>query len=191
MLLEDAGVVHQHVDPVHLPDHPVGQGLRLGRVGDVGLENAVGAALQPGQRLLGRLPVDVVVDRHAGAGFGERHRNRAADAAGCSGDQGDLAVEIDFHEILRMTVLPKRRRHGNGNRIIFQASRFQEIYRGRSPEKKEVRKFRPDEVEIKGSALEAAAEHGRPPARIRAYLPIRFSEEAPEVSMEPSVGLPP
>ena len=98
----DAGVVDQDVDPAELVDDALHRGLRGGGVDDVAADadraGTVGEV--EAARGVGGGGLVEVEDRDRGALAGEALGDAEADASGCSGDDGDAAVEPTHGELL-------------------------------------------------------------------------------------------
>jgi hypothetical protein len=97
VLLVDAGVVDQHVDPAQLAHDPLDQGARPLGVGQVGLGRPVPAGAEGGQGGLGGPPVGAELDHHRGPAGRELLGHGAADPARAARDQRHLALEVRAH----------------------------------------------------------------------------------------------
>ena len=100
VVAEDAGVVHQHVEPAGLHLDLGHESLDLGGVADVGRDQVDGR-IQPaelrrvGLGVLAVLAAIVeVVEDTGGPGPGEPFEDGGPDPAGATGDQGRLAGEV-------------------------------------------------------------------------------------------------
>jgi hypothetical protein len=104
--LEDGCVVDEDVYPTHLARDALDKGARGARVGHVGREGRVRPALKGGERLLGRLPVCAVVDRHPRFLLRELTRYLASYAARGARHQRHLPRE--FHPFPHPVASPTR-----------------------------------------------------------------------------------
>jgi hypothetical protein len=96
---DDAGVVHQHVEPTEPGDRLRDRGLHRGGVGAVRpqRERLAARRLDRPLHLLRLLRRARIRDRDVRALARETLRDCGADPARCTGDQGDLALERLAH----------------------------------------------------------------------------------------------
>ena len=94
----DTGIVDEDVHPAELLDRMVDHALRLCGIGDVGLDRDGPPSGLPDQ--LGGLleTVDAACSEHdVGPCFGQRQRNRLADATRTAGDERDAPLKRNLH----------------------------------------------------------------------------------------------
>jgi hypothetical protein len=94
MLLEDAGIVHQDVDPAHGRDHVLDHAGNSLRFGHVGPDLHVRAAFQGAQCFFGGRLVPVVMDRDPRTLFCQGSGYSSSDPPGGPGNQSHLSCKI-------------------------------------------------------------------------------------------------
>jgi hypothetical protein len=95
---DDAGVVDENVDGAEVLDGFFNEARADSGIADIAFQgNAFRAGL--GDKFLGGLgDAGRAVDGNPGASFGEGDRNGCAEAAGGSGNEGGLTIQIEFLE---------------------------------------------------------------------------------------------